>query len=314
MKILWGLLVAGVLTGTAACGPRPPVPLEELLATEGSVPDALPPSADGSVRFAVLGDSGTGDLPQYEVAAQLIRARSIFPFEFVIMLGDNMYGPERPQDYARKFEVPYKPLLDAKVPFYASLGNHDDPSQRLYAPFNMNGDRYYTFNKSAAQTPDVQFFALDSTYMSRDQLTWLERQLAGSTAGWKIAFFHHPLYSSGGRHGSELDLREALEPLFVTHGVHVVFAGHEHLYERVKPQKGVAYFTAGASAKLRAGNLRKTDMTAAGYDQDRSFMLVEVARGTMHFQAITRAGRRVDAGTISVGAGGVAVAPLETRP
>ena len=41
---------------------------------------------------------------------------------------------ERPQDYARKFELPYKPLLDAKIPFYASLGNHDDPNQRFYKP------------------------------------------------------------------------------------------------------------------------------------------------------------------------------------
>ena len=57
----------------------------------------------------------------------------------------------------------------------------------------------------------------------------------------------------------------------------VVFAGHEHVYERVKPQNGIYYFTEGASGELRKGNLRKTDMTAAGYDQDRSFMLVEIA-------------------------------------
>ena len=45
----------------------------------------------------------------------------------------------------RKFEEPYKPLLDADVKFYASLGNHDDPTQRFYKPFNMNGERYYSF-------------------------------------------------------------------------------------------------------------------------------------------------------------------------
>jgi hypothetical protein len=216
------------------------------------------------------------------------------------MVGDNMYGSERPQDYVRKFETPYKPLLDTDVQFYASLGNHDDPNQRFYKPFNMNGERYYTFKKDKLGNPGVRFFALDSNYMTREQLAWLERELRASDDRWKIAFFHHPLYSSGGRHGSEVDLREQLEPLFIAHGVQVVFAGHEHFYERLKPQKGIAYFTAGGSAKLRAGDIRKTDLTAVGYDRDNSFMLVEIADDAMHFQTLTRLGRRIDEGTIAL--------------
>jgi hypothetical protein len=254
-----------------------------------------PPVAGNSVRFAVLGDTGTGDRAQYEVAEQVEKSRAIFPFEFVIMVGDNMYGSERPQDYVRKFELPYKPMLDAKVQFFASLGNHDDPNQRFYKPFNMNGERYYTFKFG---NPSVRFYALDSNYMTRDQLEWLEKELANSDSPWKIAFFHHPLYSSGGRHGSEVDLREQLEPLFLKHGVHVVFAGHEHFYERLKPQKGVHYFTAGGSAKLRSGDIQKGPLNAAGFDSDRSFMLVEVAGDTMHFQTLSRLGKRVDSGTI----------------
>ena len=61
------------------------------------------------------------------------------------MMGDNMYGGDSAKDYDKKFEAPYKPLLDAGVKFYAALGNHDDPNQRFYKPFNMNGERYYTF-------------------------------------------------------------------------------------------------------------------------------------------------------------------------
>ncbi len=63
------------------------------------------------------------------------------------MLGDNMYGSESPADFVRKFERPYKPLLDAGIKFYAALGNHDEPSQRFYKPFNMDGKRFYTFKK-----------------------------------------------------------------------------------------------------------------------------------------------------------------------
>jgi hypothetical protein len=80
--------------------------------------------------------------------------------------------------------------------------------------------------------------------------------------------------------------------------VQVVFAGHEHVYERVKPQKGIYYFTEGASGSLRKGNLRKNEQTAAGYDQDRSFMLVEIAGDELYFQTISRTGLTVDSGLL----------------
>jgi hypothetical protein len=251
------------------------------------------PRLDGSTRMAVIGDSGTGDRAQYEVAEVLTATRAQFPFEFVIMLGDNIYGRERPDDFRKKFETPYKPLLDAGVTFHATLGNHDDPAQINYKLFNMDGKRYYTFSRGPAQ-----FFVLDSTYMDPPQLDWLEGQLRTSRARWKIAYFHHPIYSSGGRHGSEMDLRLLVEPLFIKYGVDVVFSGHEHFYERVNPQHGIHYFTSGAAAKLRKGNIRKTALTAAGFDDDRSFMLIELTDDQLHFQAIARTGRTVDSGVI----------------
>ena len=168
----------------------------------GVAGETAPPVAQNSLRFAVIGDTGTGDRAQYETGAMLAKSHQVFPFEFVLMVGDNLYGSERPQDFTRKFELPYKALLDAQIPFYASLGNHDDPNQRFYKLFNMNGERFYTFKKQS-----VRFFALDSNYMDRDQVAWLKRELENSGSDWKIPFFHHPLYSSGGTHGSEVDLR-----------------------------------------------------------------------------------------------------------
>ena len=251
------------------------------------------PLKPDSVRFAAIGDMGTGEKPQYEVAGQIIAHRRQFPFEFVIMLGDNIYGGHDPIDYENKFELPYKALLDAGVKFYAALGNHDTPNERFYKFFNMNGQKYYTYRKN-----NVRFFALDSNYMDPQQLAWLEKELQNSGSEWKICYFHHPLYSSGAFHGSSTELRLLLEPLFVKYGVEVVFAGHEHVYERVKPQNGIHYFTEGASGSLRKGNLSKTDLTAAGYDQDRSFMLVEIAGDELYFQTISRVGLTVDSGVI----------------
>jgi hypothetical protein len=257
------------------------------------------PNKDGSVKFAVIGDGGTGGSGQRAVANQMAAFRKKFEFDFAIMLGDNLYGSERPGDYREKFEEPYKALLDEGVKFYASLGNHDDPGQRQYKHFNMNGERYYSFKPSL--TAGVRFFALDSNYMDPMQVEWLEKELAGSGSDWKIPFFHHPPYSSG-RHGSNEILREQLEPMFVEHRVNVVFAGHEHFYERVKPQKGIQYFVAGASAKLRRGDIDPSAFTAFGYDEGYTFMLVEIDGDQLHFQTITDKGQTVDSGVVFKGA------------
>jgi predicted phosphodiesterase len=257
-------------------------------------PSVTLPLRPGSARFAVIGDSGTGGAAQYRVAAQLTAAHAKFPFEFVIMAGDNMYGSQGAADYETKFAIPYKRLLDGGVKFYAALGNHDDTNQVLYEPFNMGGQRFYTFRPKG----DLRFFALDSNYMSPEQLEWLEKELSASTSAWKIAFFHHPIYSEG-RHGSDIRLRQALEPLFVKYGIDVVFVGHEHFYERIKPQQGVHYFTSGGAAKLRRGDIdREADFHAAGFDQGYHFMLVEIVDDELYFQVITDDGRTVDAGMI----------------
>jgi len=256
--------------------------------------DVTLPIKPGSVRFVAIGDMGTGKPPQYEVAQTMSQFHQKFPFTFVIMLGDNVYGGKSPEELQKKFEIPYKPLLDAGVQFYAALGNHDDTNERFYKLFNMGGQQYYSFRKG-----NVQFFALDSNYMDPKQLAWLEKELANArTTDWKICYFHHPLYSSGAFHGSSTELRTVLEPLFLKYGVQVVFAGHEHVYERVKPQKGIYYFTEGASGELRPNNLKKTDFTAAGYDKDRSFLSVEISDEDLYFQTVSRTGVTVDSGTI----------------
>src|SRR5204863_7997070 len=161
-------------------------------------------------KFAVLGDFGTGDRPQYQLAEQMAKLHGRFKFDLVVLVGDNLYGSERPQDFQKKFEDPFKPLLDAGVKFYGALGNHDAREQRYYKLFNMEGKLYYTYK---APKQRVRFFALESGYMEPEQLAWVEKELKGSADDWKIMYFHHPLYSSGKTHGSDLELRRVLEPL-----------------------------------------------------------------------------------------------------
>ena len=264
--------------------------------SRGSALDLFLPNRADSLKFVVVGDYGTGDRPSYEIAAQMAALRARFPFELVITTGDNILERKgTPADFVDKFERPFAPLLRAGVRFYASLGNHDHKADRRYEPWNMNGLRYYTFAKR-----NVRFFALDTNRPDPAQLDWIEQALRTSVDEWKICYFHHPLYSNGETHGPSLELRVMLEPLFVRYGVDVVFSGHDHIYERLKPQKGIHYFVVGAGGRHDTG-IQPSDATAAAFDADRSFLAVEVSGKGLSFQAVSRPGATVDAGVIRLG-------------
>jgi predicted MPP superfamily phosphohydrolase len=281
-------VAAGVLAGLVVwTGPS--------VTAQGQAITPLPDKPD-ALHFAVIGDNGTGAPEEYQVGAEMATWYERFQFPLVIMVGDNIYGSDRPQDFVKKFEAPYKALLDKGVKFYACLGNHDSREQRYYKLFNMDGKLYYSFK---APKQDVRFFALESTYMDDTQLKWIDTELAASKEKWKIVFFHHPLYSSARTHGSTLKLREVLEPLFIKYGVSLVLNGHDHTYERVKPQNGIQYFVEGSSGQLRNGDLRKgSPLTAAGMDTERAFMLMEIDGDTLTFNTITRTGAIIDSGIV----------------
>lgn len=291
------LLFLFIVTGVGYRGSDNTAGTARLEAQQSPAAPVVPlPNRDGSFKFGVLGDFGTGSQAQYQLAEQMVKLHGRFKYDTVVLSGDNLIGSERPQDFNVKFELPYKALLDAGVKFYASLGNHDAREQRFYKLFNMGGHLYYTFNPR----PDVCFFMLETTYPTPEQFDWLEKELKASSSNWKIVVFHHPLYSSGDRHGSDLRLREVLEPFFVKYNVSVVLNGHDHFYERVKPQKGITYFVAGSGGMLRVGNIdRGTGITAKGFDTDQAFMAAEIIGDEMYFNAISRVGQTVDSGVLT---------------
>jgi 3',5'-cyclic AMP phosphodiesterase CpdA len=258
------------------------------------------PNRPDTFKFAVLGDNGSVDAGQMELAKQMASVHRQFPFELVAMVGDNFYGSQGPADRVRKFDLPYKPLLDAGVQFQAAIGNHDELDTIDYPPLHMSGQRYYTYARR-----QMRFFVLDTNVLDAPQLRWFEAALQQAQEPWRVAYFHHPLYGNAGRHGSAVDLRVLLEPLLVQYRVSVVFTGHDHVYERLKPQKSVTYFVAGSGGKLRKGDMEPSATTAASYDLEQAFLIVEVAGDEMFFQTISRSGTTVDSGVIRrVAAGG----------
>jgi hypothetical protein len=261
---------------------------------------ALPNEAD-SLRFAVMGDVGRGDRLQYETAGEMARWRQRFAFEFVLMLGDNIYGAGTPEDYRVRFERPYEALIRENVRFHAAMGNHDPPGITTYALFGMAGRRYYALSQATGapwNRRGVRLLAIDTVAMDAAQQEWVRGELERAGAAWKIAFYHHPLYTSGRYRWRAHQTRIDLEAIFVRGGLDVGFNGHEHFYERIVPQRGIQYFTAGGGGALRPGDLRPSPLTATGFDRDTHFMLVEIAGDTLFFQVISRTGDTIDVGTV----------------
>ena len=309
-RAVWLAAPLLILAATAACRRGGIAPAVER-ATKTEVRELHPPAGelalpreDGSVRFAVIGDSGRGDQAQHDVARQMLAWHQRFPFDLVLMLGDNIYPPHAPDDFVTKFEEPYRELLDAGVTFQAAIGNHDEPTEVNYDKFNMGGERYYTFRRAEHRLQGLagagaRFFVLDSRSLDPRQLDWLRAELAKSGTTWKICYFHHPLYTSGRYGAGARSLRLALEPILIEGDVDVVLSGHEHFYERTVPQHGISYFISGGAGSLREGDIRRSPLTARGFDTDYHFMLMEITGDELYFQAISRTGETVDAGVIS---------------
>jgi hypothetical protein len=292
----------GLLSATTASVIASPASANDILRTRTEIlsPAVTPPGAE-PVRFIAFGDAGRGDTAQWELARAMAAHHWNQFYDTALLLGDNIYPDGEWEDMPAKFEAPYSELLKRGVTFQAVLGNHDvkkgREAQINYPKFNMGGRSYYSFTKGDGL---VEFFALDSNYFDIRQRRWVEEALQASQAKWKVAFFHHPMYSSGDRHGSRLDLRAELEPLLVRHGVDAVLTGHDHIYERTKPQQGVQHFVSGVGSKPRRGDLdRRTPFYASGNDVTSSFMSVEITQDRLSFKTIDISGRVIDSGEMA---------------
>ena len=199
MRISGSITLLGL--AAVSCNAWPSVEYPAIAYEQTAVAVPLPNQPD-SFKFVALGESGTGDKVQYELADKMAAVRDRFKYDVVLLLGGNVHGGARPQDFVKKFEAPYKRLLEGGVAFHAVLGDEDSREQRFYKNFNMKTHYITRLNHGRS----LQFFALESTYVAKEQVDWLEAKLKDSKSDWKVVYLHHPIYSSARRHGSNAAL------------------------------------------------------------------------------------------------------------
>jgi 3',5'-cyclic AMP phosphodiesterase CpdA len=256
-----------------------------------------PVGEDSRFSLAVVGDSGSGGRGQLAVAALLGRLGP----DLILHTGDVVYPAGEERHYDKRFFAPYCHLTKS-VPVFPVLGNHDvrkDNGAAFLENFHPPRDnprstmRYYSFDWGGAH-----FVGLDSELYYDDkgdsperQKAFLEEDLAATRKRWKIAFLHRSPYGSS-RHGGDGRVRENLEPVFAGHKVNVVLAGHDHVYERTVPIRGVTYVVSGGGGRrlYRVGKGKSTAFSKSAHHA----VLIHLGGGRLSLEAIEPGGTVFD--------------------
>ncbi|MFN3650652.1 MAG: purple acid phosphatase family protein [Armatimonadota bacterium] len=206
--------------------------------------------ADGSpFTLAAWGDVGQCGPPQEAVIRVLQKENP----DFAVALGDLGYPTASERTLTSCFFRPLARYADSHVVWHV-FGNHDLaaddglPLQRASAtpengPPGLPPHRNYSFDYGSAHCV-VLDASLDLPTLRNVVRPWLRDDLQATAARWKLVFMHNPIYS-GGDHGDSEKLRSGLAPVFERQGVDLVFAGHDHNYQRLHPINGVTYVVSG---------------------------------------------------------------------
>jgi 3',5'-cyclic AMP phosphodiesterase CpdA len=268
-------LVLLILTASSAAtaqtpAPPPREPVRAILPPRSSLPAEEDSAAVNRFSFIAYGDTRgrrEGKDEQYEHALlveQMLATverleASPLPVRFVLMTGDAVVNGKDP----RQWNVSYVGVVnrltqEAGLPYFLSPGNHDVGSAPANRPDRKVGlDNYLAavsqlvprdghlrrlsgYPTYAFGYGNVFVLALDSNIATDDrQLAWARAQLEGLDRRryrHVIAFFHHPVFSSGPHGGTRVEaptaaLRKRWMPLFRKQQVTLLLTGHEHLYE-----------------------------------------------------------------------------------
>lgn len=257
-------------------------------------------TGERTVRILAFGDSGQSSDGQFALTA-LFEDED---YDLFLHLGDMAYGSGTFPEFEEHMFTVYRNFLH-RVPSWPSIGNHEDKTDRAqpyrdvyYLPEQAmredEQERYYSFDYG-----DVHFVSLDSTdgtvipiYLdvadrfTDDMLDWLAQDLAASDATWKIAFFHHPPYSSSSR-DNNVGIRNFIIPILEAGGVDLVLTGHDHHYERTLPirngcvaqrdNESITYIVAGAGGASLRGDVTPQWWEVSSNDEIHSYVELDIS-------------------------------------
>lgn len=245
------------------------------------------PASTETIRFLAFGDSGGGGPDQLALRDQMFG----FPYDFMIHTGDLAYDNGTIDQLEDNVFGVYAELLE-NLALFPAAGNHDHetmggaPFRDVFALPGGGDEHWYSYDWGR-----IHFAALDTEADYQTQAAWLEADLAASTAPWKILYMHRPPYSSG-LHGSDLALRSAIAPIAQRHHVQLVLAGHDHDYERMVPQNGVAYVVTGGGGR---GTYSVGESSFTAFSESViHFVVVEVGVDELVLHAIDAEGTEFD--------------------
>ena len=287
--------------------------------------EAAPSDCAGDVRLAVIGDYGDAAQPETDVA-EMVNGWQV---DFIVTVGDNNYpdgkastmdenigqyyhayihpyqGSYREPARAHPHGVGWAPGGDGRGAienrFFPALGNHDWNTGSIEPHldyFTLPGnERYYDVTWGP-----VHLFVLDSNEQEPDgrtatsvQAQWLQAQLTASTSPWKLISLHHAPYSSGGKHGDDVEMQWP----FAEWGATAVLAGHEHSYERIH-RENILYFINGLGGRRRIHPFDETKPgSAVCYNQDYGAMLITAGEPCMNFTFFNRSNEMIDSYTLA---------------
>jgi 3',5'-cyclic AMP phosphodiesterase CpdA len=188
----------------------------------------------------VIGDFGTGEADEYEVAAAIREWVGAHPVDALVTTGDNIYETGHPDRFQASWHRPYGWLDAQGIEVLAALGNHDArtagglPVMRL---LGMPGPWY------VVSAGDVEFVILDGSHPDdSNQRSFLETTLRRSEAAWQVVVVHQPPFSCGQEHGSSREVRDLV---LGARGADLVLSGHDHTYQRFPPVRGATFVVSG---------------------------------------------------------------------
>ncbi len=253
-----------------------------------------------TLRFALTGDTGDDAEGPRKVADRILDLHRDKPLSTIFLLGDNLYEKGDFDDVLRRhFLNAYSPIIREGVPVHAVLGNHDysggHMKKEVSSPsLGMGGRRYYALTYG---NNEVTFFIMDSESMLRDraQILWLRRQLATCRSTWRILLMHRPIFASAMGHRPSKSRYNLLMPILTgANGVDLVLAGHNHVYERLAPHRGILFVVAGSGGSLNHGDWPSNPESRVRYNQSRAFVGLAIQGKRLFLRAIDEDGTEVD--------------------